>query len=194
MHDVLIIGGGIGGLAAAVALQRQGTDAQVYEATPELHAVGLGIWVPPNAMSVLERLSLAGEVIEAGLALDRLEVRDLEEGVLQAMDGAEVMTRWGHPTVAIRRSELQRVLATALQPGTLHLGKCMQYFEDRGTDVRAHFTDGTEARGKLLNGAGGLHSAVRRQLFPYVSLRYSGQTCFRGLAEFRMPEALQQTA
>jgi 2-polyprenyl-6-methoxyphenol hydroxylase-like FAD-dependent oxidoreductase len=96
--------------------------------------------------------------------------------------------------MAIRRSELQRILSATLQPGSLHLGKSLKYFEDRGPDVRAHFDDGTEARGRLLIGADGLRSAVRRQLFPHVSLRYSGQTCFRGLAAFRMPEELRQTA
>jgi 2-polyprenyl-6-methoxyphenol hydroxylase-like FAD-dependent oxidoreductase len=64
--DVVIVGGGIGGLAAAVALRGRGFAPRLYEAAPELREVGAGIWVPPNAMQVLARLGLAEAVAREG--------------------------------------------------------------------------------------------------------------------------------
>jgi 2-polyprenyl-6-methoxyphenol hydroxylase-like FAD-dependent oxidoreductase len=194
MAAILIIGGGIGGLAAAIAMQRRGLDAHVFEAAPELRAVGAGIWMPPNAMSVLAALDLAEPVVASGLVLERLEVRDLRAGALQVMDGAAMASRTGFPSVAIRRSALQRILASALRPGSLHLGRHMVRFRCRADGVQAHFADGSAADGQLLVGADGIHSTVRRHLHPEVTLRYSGQTCFRALAPLRLPESLRQTA
>ena len=74
---IAVIGGGIGGLAAGVALQRRGLEAHVYEAAPALRPVGKGIWVPSNAMLVLDRLGLGDAVAAQGVALERIEVRDL---------------------------------------------------------------------------------------------------------------------
>jgi 2-polyprenyl-6-methoxyphenol hydroxylase-like FAD-dependent oxidoreductase len=192
--DVLIVGGGIGGLVAGRALQLRGLDAHVFEAAPELRAVGAGIWVPPNAMRVLAELELATPVRDAGLALDRVEIRDMSGGVLQAIEGAEAEEWSGFPTVAIRRSELQRVLSSALAPGTLHLGKKALHYENAGETVRVSFDDGSQAEGTLLVGADGIRSAIRRQMLPDASLRYSGQTCFRGLADLALPPELRRTA
>jgi 2-polyprenyl-6-methoxyphenol hydroxylase-like FAD-dependent oxidoreductase len=194
MADILIIGGGIGGLSAGIALQQKGLAAHVFEAAPVIRAVGAGIWVPPNAMGVLQRLGLADAVRDAGLPLDRVEVRDLGGDVLQAIDGTTAASTFGHSTVSIRRSELQRILATALQPGTLHPGKDLVRYEDGGISVRARFSDGSESEGTFLVGADGLRSTVRRQLRPEVALRYSGQTCFRGLATLQLPAGLRRTA
>lgn len=190
MPEVVVVGGGIGGLGAAVALQREGVDAQVYEAAPELTAVGAGIWVPPNAMAALARVGLADAVIEAGLPLRRAEVRDVGAGVLQTLSGDHLQARWGFPIVSIRRSSLQRILADALLPGTLHLGRRLRDFGQEGTIVRASFEEGEDVDGALLVGADGIHSVVRRRPFPAVALRYSGQTCFRGLAAITLDRPL----
>lgn len=192
--NVVIAGGGIGGLCAGIALQQQNLSVHVYEAAPELRPLGAGIMVPPNAMSVLARLGLADAVLQAGLPLHRAEIRDRTAGVLQTVPMDAIAAKLGHPTVAIRRADLQRILASALQPGTLHLGKQVTRFDDSGGQVRAFFADGSDAAGSLLIGADGIRSAVRQQLFPDVPLRYSGQTCFRGLTPFELPASLQQTA
>ena len=75
MPNVLIIGGGIGGLTAALAFHRKGWDVAVYEAAPELLPVGKGIWVSANAMQVLNKLGLAASVAEAGCPLDTIQLR-----------------------------------------------------------------------------------------------------------------------
>src|SRR5687767_4052828 len=193
MTRVLIIGGGIGGLTAAVALRQRGIDVTVYEAAPELLPIGKGIWVPTNAMLVLQRLGLDQAISRAGWPLERIEVLSSRGELLQEYDLAKVVARYGQPTVSIHRAALVQVLADAVPPETLHLGKrCAGLQEDRdGVTVR--FTDGSEARGAIVIGADGIRSAVREHLWPGVTLRYHGQTCYRGIAEWELPPKLART-
>jgi 2-polyprenyl-6-methoxyphenol hydroxylase-like FAD-dependent oxidoreductase len=194
MAAVLFAGGGIAGLTGAIALQRQGIEAHVYEAAAELHAVGAGIGVPPNAMAVLECLGLADAVLDAGIPLRRGDIVDVRAGTISTMDLDAVRARLGHTTVAIRRSELQRVLAGALEPGTLHLDRRIVSHQDEGDVVTACFDGGDSATGSLLIGADGIGSAVRGLLFPEARLRYSDQTCYRGLADIDLADELLHVA
>ena len=188
-----IIGGGIGGLATAVALQQRGFDAHVYEAAAQLEPVGKGIWVPTNAMLVLNRLGLGDAVAERGVELERIEVRDKRGGVLQAIDLGEVRARFGQTTVSVLRAELQAVLAEALTGGTLHLGKRCKGVRTSEKGAVALFDDGTEIEGDVLVGADGIRSVVREVVMPGIPLRYAGQTCYLGLAEGRLPPELART-
>ena len=84
--NVSIIGGGIGGLTVAIALQQKGIRAQVFEAAPQLGRVGKGIWLPTNAMLVLDHLGLGNDIAARGLALKGIEIHDLNSGLLQRID------------------------------------------------------------------------------------------------------------
>src|SRR5438067_1793285 len=106
MKKALIIGAGIGGLTAALALRRKGYDALVYEAAPAIQPVGKGIWVPTNAMQVLERLGLADAVYAAGWPLERIEVRTVAGTLLMEVDVAKLQARYGHWTISIHRAAL----------------------------------------------------------------------------------------
>jgi 2-polyprenyl-6-methoxyphenol hydroxylase-like FAD-dependent oxidoreductase len=190
MSRILIIGGGIGGLTAGVALRRRGFEATVYEAAPELQPVGKGIWVPTNAMQVLHRLGLADAVVKAGWPLERIQLRTVAGALLLDGDLREVAAKYGHTTVSIHRAALVRLLADALPPGALRLGKRCTSVEHDGAGVGVRFADGTEARGDLLVAADGIRSAVREQVLPGVPLRYSGLTCYRGIADLELPADL----
>jgi 2-polyprenyl-6-methoxyphenol hydroxylase-like FAD-dependent oxidoreductase len=192
MVRVLIIGGGIGGLTAAVALRQRGLDVAVYETAPELRPVGKGIWVPTNAMIVLQRLGLSDAVSRAGWTLERIQIRDVTDGVLQDVDLRGIMACYGHSTVSIHRAALVQVLADALPAGTVHLDKRCTGFEQDDRGVTARFADGTQVRGEILVGADGIHSTIREQLIPAVPLRYSGQTCYLGIADWAPPNGLAQ--
>jgi 2-polyprenyl-6-methoxyphenol hydroxylase-like FAD-dependent oxidoreductase len=192
MSGVAIVGGGIGGLAAAIALQQRGIEAHVHEAAERLEVVGAGIWMPPNAMAVFERLGLADAIVEAGAPIWRPEIHDATSGALQVVDlavGKHASTRrW--TTVAIHRGLLQDVLASAVAPETLHLGRVCRALHQGEKQATLVFSDGSEHAAEVVIGADGLRSVVRQALFPNVALRYSGQTSYRAVQPFKLPPEL----
>jgi 2-polyprenyl-6-methoxyphenol hydroxylase-like FAD-dependent oxidoreductase len=193
MPRAIVIGGGIGGLTAAIALCRKNWDVSVHEAAPELRPIGKGIWVPINAMQVLGRLGLAEQVSAMGWPMQSFELRTTSGTLLSSLKLNEVAARYGYSMISIHRAALVNILADAVPPGALHLGSQFTHFTQESTQVRAHFKDGSETTADLLVGADGIHSRVRKQLFPQVTLRYSGQTCFRGIAEMALPGNLANT-
>ncbi|HEY0320848.1 MAG TPA: FAD-dependent monooxygenase [Pyrinomonadaceae bacterium] len=191
---VIIIGGGIGGLCAAISLRRIGLDVAVYEQAEELRAIGAGLTIWANAIKALRKLGVAGEVIKAGSKIERGELRTSTGRVLSRTHTGELEQRFGEPTVAIHRADLHEILLGALPPGTVRLNaKCIRFEEDEA-GVSVHFSDGQMDRGQLLVGADGIHSVVREQLFPEVKLRYSGYTTWRGVVETLDEAALGTTS
>lgn len=194
MLNVAIIGGGIGGLCAAMALQQENIAAQVYEAAPELRPVGAGIWVPPNAMLVLDRLGIRKEVENAGVVLEKAQVREKHGRVLQTLPFQEIEAKMGQSNVAIHRGELQQVLAKQLAPETLHLNKRCTEIVEEGAHVSVRFQDETVQKASLVVGADGLHSIVRKHLCGKRDLVYADQTCYRGIADIDLPVDLAKTS
>lgn len=190
MHDVAIIGGGIGGLTTAIALRQRGIQAAVYEAAPELRPVGAGIWVPPNAMQVFDRLGLAPAVQQAGMPIRFGDILDARGERLQRADMGAVAKRFGFPTLAIHRGRLHQILVAALDPAQLHLGKACAAVTQGPDGARVRFADGDEVPARVVVGADGLRSVVRRQLFPEARLRYSGQSSYRAVVPYTLPTEL----
>lgn len=191
MPAIIICGAGIGGLTVAIALQRRGLEAHVFEAAAELRAVGAGIWVPTNAMRVLAQLDLAEEVAGAGDPVDFIELADARVGELKAIDLRELAELYGERSVGIHRAELQRILVEALRPETLHLDRRVVEVREGSDGVMVRFEDGGEELGRLVVAADGLRSNLRQQLFPNSSLRYSGQSAYRAAVEARLPDELR---
>ncbi len=190
MKKIIIIGAGIGGLTAAIALLKKGFEVEIYEAAKELKAVGKGIWIPPNALIALQKLQLADQIAEKGVPLKRVELRDYRDGIVQSIELEEIRKKLGFSIVSIQRSLLQQILKEKIPPEILHLGKrCLEIIDSDG-EIIAKFNDGTEASGQILIGADGIHSPVRRSLFGTVPLVDSGQTCYRGIAEIELPPEL----
>lgn len=175
---IVIIGGGIGGLAAALALRREGFEPAVYERAPELLEVGAAIALWPNAFRVLERLGL-GETILARAGRMR-SVRWLGHDGRQYNRFAFPET--GAPAVALHRADLQGTLLRALTAESVHLGKTFAGFVEANEEVRARFDEGTEVACDVLVGADGLHSRVRAQLLEDGEPVYRGYTVWRGVA------------
>jgi 2-polyprenyl-6-methoxyphenol hydroxylase-like FAD-dependent oxidoreductase len=193
MHDVLIVGGGIGGLTAAIALRQKGIDAHVYEQAAALEPVGAGILVPPNAMQILARLGLADAVRAGGVEIERAEIRDHRGRRLQTIDLADAARRHGAPIVALHRARLHATLLAHLPDDAVHLGARCIDVAHRGDGVAGsvdvRFEDGRTASGAVVVGADGVHSVVRESVAARARPRYSGQTAYRGLARFRLPDA-----
>lgn len=191
---VIIIGGGIGGLCAAISLRKIGVDVAVYEQAEELRAVGAGLTIWANAIKALRKLGVADAVVRTGAKIERGELRTASGRVLSRSHQGELEQRFGEPTIAIHRAELHDILLDALPSNTVQLGaKCISFEDDDG-GVSASFSNGQTDRAQLLVGADGIHSVVREQLFPKVKLRYSGYTTWRGVVETRDEAALGTTS
>jgi len=184
---ILIIGGGIGGLAAAVGLRRAGIRAEVYEQAPGFKEVGAGITLWANAIKALERLGLARAVRARAIPEIQGGLRTWNGRLLVAVSTDRMKEKSGEVSVAMHRAELQRFLVeawTAESPGSLWFEKRLVSFEQDGAGVTAHFSDGTQTRGEALIGADGLHSVVRAQLHGAGDPDYAGYTAWRAVIPF----------
>jgi 2-polyprenyl-6-methoxyphenol hydroxylase-like FAD-dependent oxidoreductase len=178
----LIVGGGIGGVAAALALVREGVDVLVCEQARELREVGAGLTVWPNAMRALERLGLADRVWSLGRPFGVGRILDSTGRVLVEGARREILERrFGWPGTVLHRHRLLKALAQSLPPGLVRLGGRCVAFEQDALGVTVRFADGAEARADLLVGADGLGSTVRTALLGNQKPRYAGYTAYRGI-------------
>lgn len=188
MPRAVIVGAGIGGLTAAIALKQIGWDVAVYERALELREVGAGITLWTNAVKVLRKLGV-GEAIEAASAPIRLsEVRSWRGRLLMQTDFGYLSKKLGAPTIGIHRAELLAKLADHLGRDHITLGTtCVSYATDEN-GANALFAEGDDVRGQILVGADGIKSLVRQQMLGPEPLRYAGYTAWRGVGLIDRPE------
>ena len=181
--SVAVIGGGIGGLAAALSLLRAGLDVHVYEQASSLRDVGAGIQISPNASRILRRLGLDDASGMHAVTPLVLRQRRWEDGrTLQCTPlGAAVEDACGSPYYQAHRADLLHALARRLPAGRLHLGHRLTGLTDHADRVVAHFENGTDISAEALVGADGIHSTVRRIVFGGESARFTGCVAYRGL-------------
>jgi salicylate hydroxylase len=181
--SVAIIGGGIGGLGAAVSLLRAGFDVHVYERAAAISEVGAGIQVSPNASRILHRLGLADELARMGVRPLHFHQRRWDDGrtLLRSPLGDAVVDAFGFPHYQTHRADLLAALVDALPPERLHVGHRLVELADHGDRVEANFENGASAEADVLVGADGIHSAVRGALFGQEDPTFTGCAAYRGL-------------
>jgi 2-polyprenyl-6-methoxyphenol hydroxylase-like FAD-dependent oxidoreductase len=185
----LIVGAGIGGLTAAVALRRAGHDVLVLERAPELEEVGAGISLWPNAIKALRRLGLGAEVEAAGEAVLEGSLRTWRGRRLPALDPAQLEARFGAPLMMFHRAELHRVLHRAAGEEVVRLGAECVGVEQDAQRATVRLSDGSWERGDLVVGADGIRSTVRAAVAGESSPLYSGLTSWRAVVELDGPLA-----
>ena len=180
---IAVIGGGIGGTAAALSLLQGGFDVQVYEQTSELREVGAGIQISPNASRILHRLGLADQLANLGVKPLAWHQRRWQDGqtllrtpIADAMEAA-----FGSPHYQMHRADVLRTLANSLPSECLHIGHRLTGFVDHGDRVEAQFQNGARTNVDVLVGADGIHSTVRQFLFGPEQPHFTGCMCYRGL-------------
>ncbi len=186
--DVLIVGGGIGGLALALSCHQAGISCRVFEAAPEVLPLGVGINLLPHAMRELSELGLADR-----LAAHAIETRTLSyfsrhgQPIISDLRGRYAGYDW--PQLSIHRADLHKVLLDAtrerLGDGAVRLGHRVDRIDQNGQRVTLHFDNGHLAHGRLAIGCDGIHSAVRAQLYPDQGPpKYSGVNMWRGVVRW----------
>src|SRR5262249_7992147 len=186
--QVLIAGGGIGGLTAAIALGRRGIKSIVLERSSFTEDTGAGIQLGPNATRILKGLGVLDSIRPASFRPDAMWLYDGSSGrQLQSLPlGKQAEKYYGAPYLTIHRADLQgglRAFAEALKPIKLKAGFDLVSVETEGHTVVVRSTDGAEAIGSCLIGADGLWSTLRNLLFPQDRLRFTGATAWRALLD-----------
>jgi salicylate hydroxylase len=195
---VVVIGGGIGGLAAALALLKRGIDVELYEQAPELKEVGAGIQIGPNGTRVLYALGLEEALAEIRALPVSRELRHWSTGETWTWFelGDTLVKRFGTPHLAFHRSDLHAALTNAvrtLKADVIALNKkCVAIAQDAGS-VEVRFEDGTSASAPFVIGADGIHSTVRAALFGADEVEFTGCVAWRGLIpRERLPDRLRR--
>jgi 2-polyprenyl-6-methoxyphenol hydroxylase-like FAD-dependent oxidoreductase len=181
--DVLVVGAGIAGMTVAAELRRLGVGVDVVERTAHLQAAGAGIMLHPNALTHLAHLgpgpAETGAVIERQLIIDR-------DGTSTVLDWASVWGQ-GRLPLAIHRGRLAELMLAALPPATVRWSAAPQRLAAHDDEVVVTFADGRQRRYRMVVGADGVHSWVRRCFAPEVEPHYLGQTYWRTTVPARAP-------
>jgi 2-polyprenyl-6-methoxyphenol hydroxylase-like FAD-dependent oxidoreductase len=194
--SVAIIGGGIGGLAACLALHRRGIAATVYEQAGHLSEIGAGLTLSPNALKAFRALGVEDAALTIGWQAAHQVIRSWRSGRVIARQSRQsgVADRFGATFLTIHRADLLDVFARALPQGAVRLdAACTGVAAGNGVAV-VRFADGAEIEADVVVGADGIHSAVRESLFGPDAPHFTGCVCWRGLVPREaLPASLRES-
>lgn len=197
---ILIAGGGIGGLAAALALAQKGIPTLVLERSSRFGEIGAGIQLGPNAFHCFDRLGVGPAARGMAVYIDSLRLMDaMVDGEICHIDlGERFRSRFGNPYAVVHRGDLHGVLLQGCRDHALidlKPGAEVTAYDQDGKGVAAKLANGETARGRALIGADGLWSNVRRQVVGDIPPRVSGHTTYRSVIPTeQMPEDLRWNA
>ena len=178
--NIVIVGGGIGGLFVANALVAQGLRVSVYEQAPALGEVGAGVYITPNCVRQLQRVGLGPAVEKWGAKVGGNSRYFHHDGTLIAPVRVTDSSGW-NATYGMHRADLVDMLAKALPAGVVHTGHRCTGFERHGDMARVSFENGAVAEGDVVIGADGIHSELRRHVYVASRPVFSDTVAYRGV-------------
>ena len=195
-NSILIAGGGIGGLAAALACARQGLPVQLLERAAQLSEVGAGIQIGPNVTRILQAWGLGNALVQVAAFPKRLQARDARTGqVLGSLRlGERAQALYGAPYATIHRADLQGLLHEAVQRAgvAMHLGHAVTGWQESVDGLEVHSAEGPRWQADALIGADGVWSTVRQKLLGDAPARFTGHLAYRALvAQADLPAHLR---
>ena len=195
-QQVLIAGGGIGGLAAAVACTQLGVPVQLLERAAQLSEVGAGIQIGPNVTRILQAWGLGDALAQVAAFPPRLQARDAQTGqVLGTLPlGERAQALYGAPYATVHRADLQGLLHRAAQSAgvDIRLGQTVQGWRDTADGLEVSTAEGASVQAGALIGADGVWSEVRQQLLGDAPARFTGHLAYRALvAQADLPAHLR---
>lgn len=185
---IVISGGGIAGLTAAIALEKTGIKALVYEAAPEIRPVGAGLGLAANAIKAFKKLGIDKAVMAEGRLLDAFSIKDESGNIITRTNSLASSEKYGADNFTIHRADLHRVLLSFLDPAAIQTAKRCVGFEREQDKILLHFSDGSTEPADYLIASDGIQSPIRQKLFPDSKIRYAGYTCWRSVIENPVPD------
>lgn len=182
-QTIAIIGGGVGGLTAAIALRAQGCDVSVFEQAPAFGRVGADINLTPNAVRALDGIGV-GEALRMTAARPTHRISrtwDTGEETSRLAMSDEAERKYGSPQLTLHRADLMQALESALPDTLVELGRRVVNISMESDQVEIAFDDGSSRTFAGVIGADGIHSVVRRSLFGEESPRFTGVVAFRAV-------------
>lgn len=183
--EIVIVGGGIGGLATAIGLHKIGIKAHIYEQASTFKPLGTGIGIGSNAMLALNELGVAKDVLKTGMPLHEQQFLNGDSKVMNTIDFTLLKDKFGEENIAIERADLHHALFDAIDPKYFHFNKKVESFNQAKKDVTIYFADQTSITADYVIAADGIHSVFRQALIPESTPRYAGYTCWRGIAKIK---------
>ena len=186
MPKAIIVGGGIGGLTAALAFHAFGWTVDLLERASELGEIGAGIQISPNGMKVFRALGLEDQISENAFLPEALEMRFGRSGkqIFQIEARRAIVERWGAPYLHLHRADLVATLSALLrqrQPNAVQLGATCTGYENTENGVIAQLENGETVSGDVLVGADGIHSNIRAQMLGQDAPDFTGNIAWRAV-------------
>ena len=184
-NKAIIVGGGIGGLATAIALEKIGWDYVLLEQSPQIREVGASISIWNNGIHCLKELGVKALFKEKAIFINEAVVQNHYGDVLTNMDFSNSKKHFKILFSTIHRADLINILLQPIPPKKIILNSKVRSFSEDTTGITVQLDCHKKFKGDFLIGADGIHSTIRKKLGDERTLRYAGYTCWRGIVKIR---------
>ncbi len=181
--QITIIGGGIAGLTAAIALNKAGIKTSIFEAAPSIKAVGAGLALGANAMLAFKKLEMIDEVVKCGRVLPSFSIFDEKGKLVTRTDNKALSNKYGIDNFTIHRAALHQLLFSKIDSQSVYLNKRAVDVAQKEDTIIVKFQDGSMHETNYLIVADGIHSSIRKKILPDIEPRYAGYTCWRAVID-----------